>query len=232
MNSLFICGCSFSADFYENNPNFFEYKKYMGGKFPKTWSEILSEKLKLNRRNFAEPSVGNDQIFHQFCSLVNELKEGDILILQWSYNFRYRWRDRNNTSWLHIGPGKIDESVMNKETHENILINRDSELYIKIVTEDYMKLIDIICEYKKVKLFYWCAGELFGEKIPDEKKFMMSDILTNFLDGDLRRYIMLNVCQNMNIVDETNGLINDGHNGKIGHEKQAELFYEYLIKNI
>lgn len=231
-NNLFICGCSFSAEFDYTHPTYIEYKEYLGGELPKTWSQILSEKLNLTYRNYACRSVGNEQIFHQFCSIVDELKENDVLILQWSYRFRYRWASYDGNTWMHMGPGKIDESVIDKRTHENNVVNRENKQYKKMVLEDYMKIINTICEYKKVKVFYWAAGDLFDENLFTDKKYMLSDVLSTYFEGDLRHYIKNIVCGILEIKEETNGKIIDGHNGKIGHEVQAQLFYEYLIKNI
>lgn len=232
MNNLFICGCSFSEGFNDIHPNYVEYKKYLGGTLPKSWSELLSESLNLKHFNVAKGAVGNEQIFHQFCGIVDEMKENDILILQWTYRFRYRWASEDGKSWMHMGPGKIDELVMNKHTHENNVINRENKLYIDVVLKDYMKIIDTICEYKKVKVFYWSAGDLFEDNPFKDKKYMLSDVLSKYFDGDLRHYMENIINDKTNITKETEGKVIDGHNGKIGHEIQYKLFYEYLVKNI
>lgn len=230
-NNLFICGCSFSAGFDYTHPTYKEYMNYLGGTFPQTWPEILSEKLNLTLQNRAIRASGNENIFHQFCGIVDELKENDILILQWSYRFRYRWPSEDGEIWMNVGPGDIDGSVMDRNTHEQNVLNRDKKVYRDVV-KDYMKIIDTICECKKVKLFYWAAGDIFDYNPFTEKKYMLSEELHKYLDGDLRHYIKNVICENMNIKEETNDKIDDGHNGKIGHEVQAQLFYEYLIKNI
>ena len=216
----------------EQHPGYIEYKKYLGGTLPKTWSELLSEKLNLEHRNYAFGSSGNEHIFHQFCGIVNELKENDILIVQWTYRFRYRWACEDGETWMNLGPGKIDESIMDRRTHENNVINRENKLYRNVVLVDYMNIIDTICRLKNVKVFYWSAGDLFDKNKFTDKKYMLSDQLSKYLDGDMRHYIKNCVCDKTNITDETNGVVIDGHNGKIGHEIQCELFYQYLIKNI
>ena len=71
MNTLYTFGCSFTEGFNENHEPYQEYKIFKGGTFPKTWSELLSEKLGLNLFNYGQGSIGNQHIFTNFCKHVN-----------------------------------------------------------------------------------------------------------------------------------------------------------------
>ena len=140
MNKLFTFGCSYTEGFsdeYSQSDVYLEYKKFRGGNFPKSWPQILSEKLGMEPHNYGEGASGNQQIFNTFCIKCREFNEGDIVIIGWSFPERYRIAIDDN-SWLKLGPGLAPAEYISQKTHEEILVNRTLKPY-KDELYDYEK---------------------------------------------------------------------------------------------
>ena len=92
MNKLYTFGCSYTEGFSEffKSPMYLKYKEFNGGVFPKSWPDILAEKLKFDLVNYGEGAAGNQQIFNIFSKKCRELQKGDIVIIEWSFIERYR----------------------------------------------------------------------------------------------------------------------------------------------
>ena len=66
MSNIYVFGCSHTEIFKEDaSDEYKRYKEYKGGVFPKTWSELLSEKMGYNLINLGEGASGNEHIFHK-----------------------------------------------------------------------------------------------------------------------------------------------------------------------
>ena len=71
MKNMYVFGCSHTEVFREESSDeYVQYKKYKGGVFPKTWSELLSEKMECNLINKGKGASGNDFIFHNICKYL------------------------------------------------------------------------------------------------------------------------------------------------------------------
>ena len=92
MNNLYTFGCSFTDDYGVDGKthNYKVYKEFKGGVFPKIWNELLSEELGMNLINCGEGGSGNDYIFQKFCDNLHSFDSQDIVIVQWSYNSRFK----------------------------------------------------------------------------------------------------------------------------------------------
>lgn len=227
MNTLFTFGCSFTSDYFK--PTNLEYEKLRGGSLPDVWPIVLSKKLNFELRNYGEPSIGNDQIFHNFCKHADEIKENDIVIIGWSFTYRHRWLNLKNQQWMTVGLGTTDSELISQSTNDEICINRSYPPYVDDVY-NYEKLIDLYSESKKFKTYYWSGDKEIIYKQPKEKLNNSKYIANEFVrEGEIpfdevyRRGGQL-------IITETNGQIKDYHMGESGHRIMAELFYECLNK--
>ena len=92
---LWVFGCSFSKPFNEymlvNNEDstYNKYKKFMGGTFPPTWSELLAKKMGYELMNCAYGGSSNYRIINKFNTNCHKIEEGDIVIVQWTRNERF-----------------------------------------------------------------------------------------------------------------------------------------------
>jgi hypothetical protein len=228
MNTLFTFGCSYTADYWEITN--LEYKNFKGGNLPDVWPKVLSKKLNMDLKNYGEPSIGNDQIFHNFCKHVDEIKENDIVIIGWSFICRHRWLNTKNQQWMTIGVGTTDSELISQRTNDEIYINRSHKPYINDVY-DYEKIIDLYSECKNYKTYYWSGDKEIIYKQPKELLVNSKYIAHEFIRND--NEIPFNEVFRRGgelIIQETNGQIKDHHMGESGHRIMAELFYECLNK--
>jgi len=124
--------------------------------------------------------------------------------------------------------GKIDEKIItfqDNKTHNNILYNRSSDLYLDEVF-NYIKLIDVLSKAKDFKTHYWFSDQRLIDKL---------NINTSNKDRFIlyKKEMLRTVYQNggKNIQQETNGAVSDNHLGELGHIVQSNLIYNHLIGN-
>jgi hypothetical protein len=226
-NTLFTFGCSYTANY--NIMTNQKYKDFKGGMLPDVWPKVLSKKLNIDLRNYGEPGIGNEQIFHNFCKHINEINENDTLIIGWTFLQRHRWVNLNKSQWVTVGVGSKDDNIITKNTNDEIIINRTNSLYIQNVY-DYEKIIDLYCECKKIDVYYWSGDKEIIYRQPKELLNNSKYLSNNFIREDEIPFDEVFRRGGELIVTETKGLIQDHHMGESGHRIMAELFYEH-IKN-
>ena len=231
MNKLFTFGCSYTEGFsdeYSQSDVYLEYKKFRGGNFPKSWPQILSEKLGMEPHNYGEGASGNQQIFNTFCIKCREFNEGDIVIIGWSFPERYRIAIDDN-SWLKLGPGLAPAEYISQKTHEEILVNRTLKPY-KDELYDYENIMDLLSEKIGFKIYYWTPIHSVIYTLPPkillQEKYLLCDMMK---DRHFNCFRVIKDNEGKTISEETNGIIDDSHMGESGHRVQAELFYNHII---
>ena len=236
--SLFTFGCSNTAYYHTDTPTYKQYYEFRGGKFPPTWSELLSEKLNFKLYNYAISGCGNDSIVNQFFTYLNEIKKDDVVIIGWTFLNRFMWTDTINNGWSHIGHSLSGKEDISETTHQEIIKHRAlkpiSYLYIKNI-HMWMKTIDYISNIIGFKVFYWaCEGEILTHYWTEKGELLHrftwendNSILIKEKDGYIFDYVKKNNgCQ---ILEETDNLILDHHWGQTGHEVISEKFYNHIV---
>lgn len=231
MTTLYTFGCSYTEGFKMVHDNYKKYFEFLDNRVPKSWPNILSEKLDCYLKNYGEGASGNQQIFCEICKKSDEFKRNDIVIVQWSFIERYRIAD-NNGGWLKKGPGSQIESnnELNNDCHESIVINRTQKQYIEEIY-DYEKIIDRLSKEVGFEIYYWTIINDLIYNLPknklNQKKYLLHDYIIDQHDN-----IFSVVLKNGGkwISDETNNQINDQHMGESSHKIQADLFYKHIMK--
>lgn len=159
MKRLHVFGDSFTdANIISNNKSYLKWKGYT----PKTFHEIVSEKLNLEVINYAKSfGMDNYTIFQHICDNVNDL-DGSIVVINWSEPIRFRMVDTSTQKWKTI----IPESVMrlNKglpyvngvinETIDDVFVNRENPLWITEVNS-WINLINKALQNSVVIHWSW-----------------------------------------------------------------------------
>lgn len=212
MNTLHTFGCSYTA-FYEtssNRPDFIKYKEYKGGKYPKIWPELLSEKLNLRLNNPADGGSSNYDIFQSLCDNVDKFQKGDVIIVGWSYKERFRLVSYSDRMFRKVGPnfdiGHLDNITAN--TVEEILFNRCHSTWVEEI-RSWEKIIKKLCASLEIQVLFWSFDPDIGEK--------------NF------KYRLVKLGAET-IAIETKGKINDHHLGEQGHRVQCNHLLYLLNK--
>jgi hypothetical protein len=159
MKRLHVFGDSFTdANIVSNNKSYLKWKGYT----PKTFHEIVSEKLNLEVINYAKSfGMDNYTIFQHICDNVNDL-DGSIVVINWSEPIRFRMVDTSTQKWKTI----IPESVMrlNKglpyvngvinETIDDVFVNRENQLWLTEVSS-WINLINKALQNSVVIHWSW-----------------------------------------------------------------------------
>lgn len=233
MSTLFTFGCSFTEDYNTCSVDtYVDYKDYLGGEYPKSWPIVLSENLNYNLKNYGEGASGNQQIFQEVCKRCDEFKVNDIVIVEWTFLERYRLA-LDNSSWLKLGPGKINnpKSPISEECHESIVINRTLKPYVDELY-DYEKIINKLSKFVGFNVFYWSIDNGVLYNIPnliEKNHYLLNDMIKDRYDN---AFTVTNKNGGYKIVEETDGKIKDFHLGGTGHKVMGDLFHQHIIKHI
>lgn len=219
-NKLWVFGCSMSN---KNQPkdrlDYVNWKGYV----IKTWSELLSEKLNFELRNYGISGASNITIMHEFSKYSNEMHENDIVIINWTEITRFRVASKDK--WLNVlvqhinHPDLKDElKVLNdndisQQTIMDITNNRNNDLYLDEL-DSWYNLIKVFCNKSKIKLFFW--------GLMTYRPYMLK-----YKNFELQEYIVNHYGR---IMEETKGEVMDGHFSEIAHKECSDIFFN-LIQN-
>lgn len=240
MGKLFTFGCSFTEDFERvlettKNSSFVPAQKryvidHLGGRIPKSWPQLLSEKLNAELKNYGVGGMSNYHIFEQVCEHCDEFKQGDIVIIGWTHVTRFRWADNNGT-WSPIFSQYTENAskIITESTFNEILVQRTNKLYSDEIYK-YQKLIEQLSKSVGFNLYFWSSD---GDIINKENKEFLSGrkyLLNNIISYTNNVFNIIQKNGGKTINEETEGKIPDNHLGESGHRIQSELFYNH-IKN-
>ena len=204
MNTVWTFGDSLTEGFRSNETWAKDYIKWKGY-VPLTYGEIISKELNFELVNLGKGGSNNYSIFESFIKNIENIKKDDIVILGWSEVTRYRLANKYN-KWVSFVPN-FDHNFMNIEnisrnTAEEILVNRQSKVYIDEVNI-WIKFLKYVI--KDFKIINW----------------------STFNDGEIDGVFVTGVER---ILDETNGDTIDGHFSEKGQMELAEILIREIKK--
>jgi hypothetical protein len=228
MNTLYTFGCSYTQDFEKVYPDDAQLKyvdEFLNGIMPPSWPKVLSKLLGYDCINTSRGGIGNETIFENVCKMSPNFKKGDMVIIQWTENYRFRWPnpDGHWVNQLSNWDNKIP--TLSQTTRDEILIIRDHPLYRKELY-NYHTLIEQLASSVGFDIYYWSMGENIITELPKDKKFLLTDKFDKITYNYPKYFGKMNA---QTIIQETNGVNSDGHYGKGGHEIIGRLFYEHII---
>lgn len=217
---LWIFGDSFGDRFsdydvvkYHDSDYRVRYHKWKGYS-PLSYGEVISKELGCDIEILSSAGSSNTEIFHTFISKMDEIAEGDLVIVNWTYLNRFRIaNDNNEFDKVMIQAGcKSPNSLVDIKSLEEIGVNRNSHtIYYKEVS-DYSKVIKKICN-NKIYTFIWTFMN-HSEK--------MDKYIKEFYDE------VKSINNLETITQETLGTIVDGHYSEYAHQQLADE----ILKNI
>ena len=241
MKKLWTFGCSFTADFYpvgyEHIPSTYDdYKNFKGGTLPDVWPTILGKKLNYDVRNCAIGGSSNYNILKQFINVIDNINDGDILIFGWTQLVRFCAVNELEYRMIEMLPRQsYDVNVgYSKTTVDEILVNRSHPLWAEEI-HNWIKFINDYCKLKNVEVFHWNSDTFIFDmdsKFIDDKKYILPPKENHLKTTSMIHYFSFSLGSPLTIKQETENKVNDLHLGEIGHIKQAEYFYNHIIKYI
>ena len=234
MNKLWTFGCSFTAGFtlkpYPDGPNFdMRFKDYRGGTIPPTWNEIVAEKLGFELNNKAIPGASNYETIERFCFFLHEIKKGDVVIVEWTRVFRYRYGRKtflNNLLPSEVNTYK-DRGYASKETLSEFFLNRDDILW-KDEVYSWMNFIMTACKAIGVEIYFWSADDKIINSETIETKTKWPCLLPE-ADIDMMKFLVYFGATS--VFDETKHLVPDSeHYGEGGHRVMGNIFFDEITR--
>jgi hypothetical protein len=255
MRTLHLFGDSFTQGHLLDTgfPRYHDWREYRGGDLPLCWADLLSTKLGMKMANHAVAGMSNTEIFQTFCRHSDEVQNGDIVIINWTYTQRFRWAyyygHQNLYQWKRLSANPEDGAHISESTRQEIAVNKTLPPYIEEVYEQE-KLIKEFSKSKGFRLFFWSADIDVINNLPSEKLrnkyYILHEEIEKLpseipLGTENHSFVRMGQKRTMfdvffehggtTIFDETNGVVGDGHLGENGHFVQYELFYKYITKN-
>lgn len=209
MRTLWVFGDSFSNRLDVVSPQYCEWVKTRSitstppilPYIPKTYGEIISEKLNYNLFMNATGGCDNLHIFTRIIEVLDQIQKNDIIIFGWTDTIRFRLVDKNG-DWV-FGQNLKDSNVSENSINE-ILYNRLNEKYISELN-DYITFINYAFRNTGVIIIHWSWAE-------------SNSRLNELLTIPVTKLTMIN--------DETN--INDPHYGEVGHLELSQLIMKKI----
>lgn len=244
--NLFTYGDSFTDGHRKDSPFTWFVKWYeLNNYLPPNWNEILAEELNYNLVNYGILGNSNQQIFDDFCETCNQIEKNDVVIIEWTYNTRFRWASDNG--WVKYSTITLDNvydpTLLSTDTLKEILVNRDHKLYCEELL-NYENLIEQYAKAKGFDVYFWALDSvnIYNQSIEklQQRKYICNDLIiphlnelsVNSMFSPMVNYITKKMGGKF-IVEETNGIIGDGsHFGESGHKALAEIFYNYIKENL
>jgi len=223
-------------------PPYKEWREYRGTDLPLPWSDILSIKLNMNVLNNAVAGMSNPEIFNTICEKSHEFGFGDIVIVNWTFNHRFRWvtwdDDLFEYRWRRFSLSKTDGRYIDENVREAIASNRIHQIQIDEIYS-YQKLLLEYASVKKFHLFFWSADVDIINCLPNKEllndKYILNDEIVKIPPLNIHHdkvrtlFDVIKKHGGKTIEEETNFTIHDGgHMGESGHQVQANLFYDYI----
>lgn len=254
MGTLHLFGDSFTEghNLDTHYPNYKLWKEWRGGQLPKTWAELLSEKMEMEMNMKAIGGMSNHEIFQSICKEAHKFKRDDIVIINWAYMDRFKWATNYVDNygrqgyhidgtpiyyWKRLSSHKEDGKILSESTRNEIALNRTHPLHVQEMY-DYENIINALCKSIGCDVYYWSSDNFVIIPLPKEKLFQKKYILHDLLHPEpyLDRIGISCFFESLKkygfkyIDEETSGGVLDLHPGEVGHQTIYRLFYEYIMK--
>lgn len=221
MGNLWVFGDNSSSIFGGTKERrYYHYFKFRSGSFPKSWSELLSKKLDLKLKNYAIEGQTNYDVFEWFIKLFPNIRQGDIVIIGWADQQRFRVVNPTTNEFVSVRPEGIEHigsptgilNTISTTSFEQIIDNRKLDPW-KNEIYNWEEHIKYLSELVGFKVFFWTFNET-QQKPHYISKNKFRDHLIELGAED--------------ITMETNGVLIDKHFGEVGHIVQSEYFFKYI----
>jgi hypothetical protein len=195
MNNLWVFGDSFSTPF-SHYQQYCDFKGYT----PKTYYEIIGDKLNMDVRPCGYGGADNHTILDKIIEHIDDIKDNDLVLIGWTDWFRTRVVNKNN-EWeclntSHVNQPTVDTPNYSINSIKDIILNRNHPKYI-VEINNIIKLVKHSLRNNKV--IDWCWIDEY-----------------NVLNCEIKH-----IGRQITIKEETKNLIWDYHWGEEGHRRLA-----------
>lgn len=176
MKKLWVFGDSFSGPFTFQG---WWQQKYceLKGYIPKYFGEVIAEELNLELKSCGGYGC-NSTILHHLLDKIDEIEEGDIIMMGWTDIARYRVANPCTHDWTVIYPSRPKDALQcefSEKSLNEFSVNRMHPLYIN-EHKNIIKLIDKGFVNNWVFHWDWCKLKNLGcETLNEETNGIIED---------------------------------------------------------
>ena len=239
-------------------PPFVKWKEYCNGELPPVWIDLLGETLNMEVVNCGLAGMGNNEIFFTICENSHRFQKGDIVIINWSFMSRFRWAALNDHAtepgfydehgnsqmiWRRFSANKTNGQYIKESTRDEIVTNRMFPIYFEEL-RSFENIINSLADSIGFDVYYWALeDDMIYNSIPKDlvirnKRFILGEEfyeMKKIYDRPLNRIgegfvRLIKHHGGMDLHEETNGIVSDGHFGEIGNKVLYEMFLQHIIK--
>ena len=142
---------------YEWSKDYIEWKGYT----PKVYGNFISEMLNYDLQNLGMAGCDNYTILQTFCNTYPLIKDGDVVIIGWTFVGRFRCVS-DEGKWVTLNPNYTNYldnlNFISKNTIDEIFVNRTNYNYIEEVNS-WISFINAVCVNKKIIHWDTIKGE-------------------------------------------------------------------------
>ena len=221
MNTIWVFGCSFSSG-------------HSGVPQEKTYGNLLAKELNYNVKNLSSAGASNDIIFYRFNQNLNNFKDGDIILYQFTAFNRIGFFEGEHDGTYFSTAGLPELGITTKKNEGPFSNKKDEELenlidYIltwqpkryRFIYNDVMNVISFLTKNKNVKIY---TLYLLNEFHKDDKNILPLPTNNKPDNASLSLFYMEN---KLTVYDEDPIKYNmDTHPNAEGHFRLKEILKE------
>jgi len=218
MSTVWVFGCSFSSG-------------HSGVSQKNTYGNLLAQELNYDIKNLSSQGASNDVIFYRFNQNLNNFKDGDIILYQFTAFNRIGFFDGETDDTYFSSAGLPELGINTKRNEGPFSTKTDEELetlldYIltwqtrryRFTYNDAINVMNFLIENRNIKLHTLYLMDEFDKS---DKNILILPTNGNFKNTSLNEYFMSN---KLTVYDEDPvKYFMDTHPSFSGHIKLKEL---------
>ncbi len=224
-NNLWVFGCSFSSG-------------YLNVKREQSYGNLIAEELNLNIRNMAYPGMSNDKSLYDLISVIDEIKENDVIIYQFSSFDRIgHFTNENQHSYFssaglpYVGiDQKMKEEVFRdfKKTDLEILLEYIFTWQPMRTKFSFDSPFSILNHLKKIKNVKYITMYMICDHFKIDDTTLILPLKNNALNISIHDYLVENKLTLSDDFPEDFDYL-DTHPGVSGHLRLKELIIDNFL---
>ncbi len=181
MGTIWTFGDSLTEGFKSTDLWARTYVKWKGY-VPLTYGEIIANRFEYQIINLGKGGSDNYTIFETFCKNIDKFGKDDIVIIGWSDVVRFRLHNGDGR-WISILPNFTNNiNNISQDTIGEILVNRDSDVYVDEVNNWLNVIKKSLCDIKLITWSMFNKGKLKGLYINEKIELISIETKGEIMD--------------------------------------------------
>ncbi len=226
-NNLWVFGCSFSSG-------------YLNVKREQSYGNLIAKELNYNIRNMAYAGMSNDKLLYDLISVIDEIKENDVIIYQFS-SFDRIGHFTNENQYSYFSSAGLPQLGIDHKMKEEVFRDfkkTDLEILLEyIFTWQPMRIkfsfdntIQVLKHLKKIKNVKYITMYMVSEYFKIDDTTLVLPTKNDSLNVSINNYLVENKLTVSDDFPEDFEFL-DSHPGVSGHLKLKELIIDNFLND-